>query len=83
MGDEAWENVLRWHDEVLRGLIEEHDGEVVHSTGDGFFAAFAEIDAAAACAISIQRRLAEHRRTARVRAARADRAARGGGDGDP
>jgi class 3 adenylate cyclase len=62
MGDEAWENVLRWHDEVLRELIEEHDGEVVHTTGDGFFAAFVEIDAAAACAISIQRRLAEHRR---------------------
>jgi class 3 adenylate cyclase len=62
MGDEAWENVLRWHDEVLRELIEEHDGEVVHSTGDGFFAAFVEIDAAASSAISIQRRLAEHRR---------------------
>ncbi len=62
MGDEAWESVLRWHDEALRGLIEDHDGEVVHSTGDGFFAAFPEIDAAAACAISIQRRLAEHRR---------------------
>ena len=62
MGDEAWENVLRWHDEALRALIEQHDGEVVHSTGDGFFAAFPDIDAAARSAISIQRRLAEHRR---------------------
>lgn len=62
MGDEAWENVLRWHDEALRALIEQHNGEVVHSTGDGFFAAFPDIDSAAASAISIQRRLAEHRR---------------------
>jgi class 3 adenylate cyclase len=62
MGDDAWENVLRWHDGTLRSLIEEHEGEVVHPTGDGVFASFADVDAAAACAIAIQRRLAEHRR---------------------
>ena len=40
MGDEAWEAVLRWHDETLRTLIGTHRGEVVHTTGDGFFASF-------------------------------------------
>jgi len=62
MGDEAWENVVRWHDETLRTLIEEHRGEVVHTTGDGVFASFADATAAATCAVAIQRRFAEHRR---------------------
>ena len=61
MGDEAWEPVLRWHDEALRTLIEQHHGEVVQTTGDGFFAAFEAPSAAATCAVAIQRRLEEHR----------------------
>lgn len=62
IGDEAWEDVARWHDETLRTLIASHGGEVVHSTGDGFFAAFGDPAAAARSAVSIQQRLAEHRR---------------------
>jgi class 3 adenylate cyclase len=62
MGDEAWEDVLRWHDETLRSLIGSHRGEIVHTTGDGVFASFADAAAAATCAVAIQRRLAEHRR---------------------
>jgi class 3 adenylate cyclase len=62
IGDEAWEDVLRWHDETLRTLIASHRGEVVHTTGDGVFASFADATAAATCAVAIQRRLAEHRR---------------------
>jgi class 3 adenylate cyclase len=62
MGDEAWEAVLRWHDETLRTLIGTHRGEVVHTTGDGFFASFPNAVAAVASAVAIQRRLAEHRR---------------------
>jgi class 3 adenylate cyclase len=62
IGDEAWEDVLRWHDETLRTLIGQHRGEVVHSTGDGFFASFAETSEGLACAVAIQRRLDEHRR---------------------
>ena len=54
--------ILRWHDETLRALIEQHRGEVVHTTGDGFFASFPDASAAASCAVAIQRRLAEHRR---------------------
>ncbi len=61
MGDEAWEAVLAWHDDALRTLIERHGGQVVQTTGDGFFAAFEAASAAAECAVAIQRRLAEHR----------------------
>ena len=62
IGDEAWNDVLRWHDDTLRQLIASHRGEIVHATGDGFFASFASPQEAAACAVAIQRRLAEHRR---------------------
>lgn len=64
MGDEAWENILRWHDETLRALFAAHEGEEVVATGDGFFIGFDSPEAALACAVAIQRRLAEHRRQA-------------------
>jgi class 3 adenylate cyclase len=63
LGDEAWQGVLRWHDETLRLLFAEHRGEEVVATGDGFFVGFDSPDEALACAVAIQRRLAEHRRT--------------------
>jgi class 3 adenylate cyclase len=62
IGDEAWEGILRWHDETLRTQIGSHQGEVVHTTGDGFFASFGDVAAAASCAVAIQRRLTDHRR---------------------
>jgi class 3 adenylate cyclase len=62
IGDEAWKDVVRWHDETLRTMIGSHRGEVVRTTGDGVFASFADADAALDCAIAIQRRLTEHRR---------------------
>ncbi|HYT77746.1 MAG TPA: adenylate/guanylate cyclase domain-containing protein, partial [Actinomycetota bacterium] len=63
MGDEAWEHILRWHNEALRSLFVRHGGEVVQETGDGFFAAFDSSVRAIECAVSVQRSLAEHRRT--------------------
>jgi class 3 adenylate cyclase len=63
LGDEAWHGVLRWHDETLRALFAEHRGEEVVATGDGFFVGFDSPDDALACAVAIQRRLAEQRRT--------------------
>jgi class 3 adenylate cyclase len=62
IGDEAWEDVVRWHDETLRSVIESHRGDVVHTTGDGFFATFEDATSAATSAVAIQRRLAEHRK---------------------
>jgi class 3 adenylate cyclase len=61
LGDEAWENLLRWHDRTLREVFAAHDSEEVSSTGDGFFVGFDSPDQALRAAIAIQRRLAEHR----------------------
>ena len=63
LGDEAWQGVLRWHDDTLRVMFAEHKGEEVVGTGDGFFVGFDSPDDALACAVAIQRRLAEQRRT--------------------
>jgi class 3 adenylate cyclase len=62
IGDEAWMDLLRWHDQTLRALFAEHGGEEVDHAGDGFFVAFDDPAAAIGCAIAIQRTLAEHRR---------------------
>ena len=61
LGDEAWATLLRWHDATLREAFAAHHGEEVDHAGDGFFVAFDSPDLAAAAAIAIQRRLAEHR----------------------
>jgi class 3 adenylate cyclase len=61
LGDEVWEPLLRWHDQTLRSLFVAHRGEEVVTTGDGFFVGFDNPDAALACAVEIQRTLAEHR----------------------
>ena len=62
MGDEAWTNLLRWHDETLRGLIAAYQGQEVVSTGDGFFVSFDSPESAVAAAVAIQRKLDDHRR---------------------
>jgi class 3 adenylate cyclase len=62
LGDEAWENLLAWHDRSLRSCFDTHSGEEIKHEGDGFFVAFTDPVAAVACATHIQRSLAEHRR---------------------
>jgi class 3 adenylate cyclase len=62
MGDEAWHDLLRWHDNALRRLFESHGGDEVDHAGDGFFVAFAEPRVALDCARAIQNMLLEHRR---------------------
>jgi class 3 adenylate cyclase len=63
LGDQAWERLLRWHDDMLRGVVASGGGEIVNSTGDGFFVAFDSAKAGVACAIAIQRALRDHRDT--------------------
>jgi class 3 adenylate cyclase len=64
IGDEAWGDVRRWHDQTIRSLVARHGGEEVKATGDGFFLAFPDPRSAVDCAVAIQRALAEHRRSA-------------------
>jgi class 3 adenylate cyclase len=63
IGDEAWEDLVGWHDRILRALFAKHGGEEVDHAGDGFFVAFDDPRAALESAVAIQRSLAEHRRT--------------------
>ncbi|OGO51853.1 MAG: hypothetical protein A2Z32_09470 [Chloroflexi bacterium RBG_16_69_14] len=61
LGDQDWERLLRWHDDTLRGLVANGGGEIVNSTGDGFFVAFDSARRAVDCAVSIQSALRDHR----------------------
>jgi class 3 adenylate cyclase len=63
LGDEAWDDLLSWHDRALRSIFADHGGEEVDHAGDGFFVSFRSAGSAVECAIAIQRRLVEHRRT--------------------
>jgi class 3 adenylate cyclase len=62
IGDAAWTDLTRWHDQTLRALFARHRGEEIDHAGDGFFIAFEEAAAGIACAIAIQQDLAAHRR---------------------
>ena len=62
IGDEAWGELLKWHDRDLRSAFANHRGEEVKHTGDGFFVVFEQASDALECAVDIQRRLARHRR---------------------
>jgi class 3 adenylate cyclase len=62
IGDDAWGELLRWHDRELRSAFAQHRGEEVNSTGDGFFVAFEQASDGLECGVDIQRRLARHRR---------------------
>jgi class 3 adenylate cyclase len=62
IGDDAWHDLLRWHDEALRSCFTAGEGEEIHRTGDGFFVAFPDARSALGCAATIQRTLADHRR---------------------
>ena len=61
IGDDAWGELLRWHDRELRSAFANHRGEEVNHTGDGFFVAFEQAPDGLECAVDIQRRLAKHR----------------------
>jgi class 3 adenylate cyclase len=63
IGDHAWVDVIRWHDETLRSLFAAHGGEEIDHAGDGFFVAFPDSATAVECAVALQRNLSEHRRS--------------------
>jgi class 3 adenylate cyclase len=63
LGDDAWSDLVRWHDQTLRRTFESHTGEEIDRAGDGFFVAFPDQQSALACAVEIQRSLIDHRRS--------------------
>jgi class 3 adenylate cyclase len=65
---ERWETVvLKAHDETIKRLAAEHGGELVKSTGDGFFLAFPQPSAAVDAAVAIQKQLENQAFPAQVR----------------
>jgi class 3 adenylate cyclase len=62
IGDEAWTDLVRWHDQTLRALFATHSGEEVDHAGDGFFVVFAAARPAIECGVAIQQTLLDHRR---------------------
>jgi class 3 adenylate cyclase len=60
LGEEKWQRLLAWHDRSLRALLEEHGGDVIKQTGDGFFAAFERPADALEAAVAIQKALDGH-----------------------
>lgn len=66
LGDSAWLRALKDHEVIVRGAIEAHAGHVVKNSGDGFMAVFRDPFSAAAASSEIQRKLAGHKRLARI-----------------
>ena len=64
IGDEAWEDLQHWHDATLRSLFASHQGQEVKQIGDGFLVAFDRGQDAIECAVAIQKKLVDHRRSA-------------------
>jgi predicted ATPase/class 3 adenylate cyclase len=54
---EPMQEALARHDEILRTAVEEHEGHVVKTTGDGLHAAFTTAHDAVAAAVDAQRTL--------------------------
>src|SRR5690606_27129405 len=57
LGDDRWRRLLARHDDLVRAQVLEAGGEVIKQTGDGFFAAFEQPQAAVQAAIGVQRAL--------------------------
>lgn len=53
--DRHWVNLLRRHDDALRAIFADFQGQVVDHTGDGFFTVFEEGADAIGAAIAVQR----------------------------
>lgn len=62
IGDDAWTQLLAWHDRVLRSCFARFGGDELDHAGDGFFVSFTDPQSAVDCAVCIQQTLQEHRR---------------------
>jgi class 3 adenylate cyclase len=62
IGDEAWADMISWHDRTVRALLATHGGSEIDHAGDGFFVSFESAEEALACAVEIQVVLRRHRK---------------------
>ena len=80
IGDEAWSELLRWHDRELRSAFAEPRGEEVDAHRRRLLRRLRAAADAIECAVDIQRRLARHRREHGFAPCGPDRPPRGRGD---
>jgi class 3 adenylate cyclase len=81
LGDRAWFDLLRKHNESVREKITKFGGTEVKSVGDGFMIAFEDLRQALSCATAIQRVISDSTPQIKVRiGVHAGRAIREGGD---
>jgi class 3 adenylate cyclase len=59
LGDDGHMQLLGEHNDLVRAELAAHNGREVKHTGDGIMAAFTSVAAAVACAVAVQRALAE------------------------
>jgi class 3 adenylate cyclase len=60
LGDQAWQELLRKHNGLIREQLRVHDGYEVKTMGDGFMVAFQSAKKGLDCAIAIQRAFENH-----------------------
>jgi class 3 adenylate cyclase len=53
-GDRRWRTLVESHDTISRGVVEQHGGRVIRSTGDGVLAIFDGPGRAVQCALSLR-----------------------------
>jgi class 3 adenylate cyclase len=63
LGDEAWMELLGFHNRLVRRQVERAGGYEVKAQGDGFMLAFPSARAAVACSIEVMRALEVHARS--------------------
>jgi class 3 adenylate cyclase len=64
LGDEGFMQLLREHDDIVRGALHKQGGREVKHTGDGIMASFNSVSAAVECGIDMQRSLHDRNETA-------------------
>ncbi|MGH2682041.1 MAG: nickel-binding protein [Actinomycetota bacterium] len=66
LGDARALAVMKAHDAIVRQALKANDGSEVDHAGDGIMASFTSVVRAIECAMTIQRKIAEHNETAEV-----------------
>jgi class 3 adenylate cyclase len=61
LGDATWHEMLASHRQLVRQCLHDHDGTEVGTQGDGFLVRFDTPDGAVACAVALQRQMADAR----------------------
>jgi adenylate cyclase len=59
LGDQRWLEILRAHNDVVKGVTDEHGGTIVKGQGDGFMLAFPSARRALRCAGAIEEAVTE------------------------